>query len=373
MKRVTAALAMALLGLGCGASDEADTEVLGEVQLALSNTSWVDSGPLPQPSFFLNPAVASKRLNQFNFNVWTIALDGNTSTLKWSPFVSTVGNLSWGNVTGATNVSHHAATSWMGCGGVDANRNIGIGWIDFSGNAKVQVSNSSSADGNFLATPVDLGSGNLSFPPAIAYANGKLIMVTTKTAAAPNTSKRAYRFKWTTAACSGALGSWSSWINLPEGWFSGGPGAAASSSNGISVVGLGSDSCTGGPNAGQCTAWLGRISVPTMGSPSFTAGWTEIPFSTASFSPFTTIGMVNQNENGTSSARMVAPGVGSVNVWTATTSGTTSSAWSPLGNTNCPNLLVNATVALEKNGSPTFRVVSLCNPGTKMRFTSLTP
>jgi hypothetical protein len=83
--------------------------------------------------------------------------------------------------------------------------------------------------------------------------------------------------------------------------------------------------------------------------------------------------MVNQNENSTSSARMVAPGVGFFNVFTATTSGTTSSSWLALGNSNCPNQLSNATVALEKNGSPTFRVAVGCNPGEKLRFSSLTP
>jgi hypothetical protein len=381
MNRVTAALVVTLFGMGCGAVDDGGTEDLGEVQFALSNTSWADIGPSPQPSFYLNPVVASKRLASANFNTWTIAMDGNTSTLKWSAFVSQGStNSAWSTVTGGTSVSAHAATSWMGCGGVDTNRNIAIGWIDFSGTARVQVSNSSSAGANFLATPNNLGSGNLTnFPPAMAYANGKLIMVTTKPAASPNTSKRAFRFKWTTAACDGALGTWSSWVNLPEGWFSGGPGAAASSSNAISVVGVGSDSCTGGTDSGQCTAWLGVISVPTPTvfnpnpPPTFTAGWSQIPMSTAYFNPFTTIGMVNQNENSTSSARMVAPGFGFFNVFTATTSGTTSSSWLGLGNSNCPNQLSNATVALEKNGSPTFRVAVGCNPGEKLRFSTLTP
>jgi hypothetical protein len=379
MNRVTAAVVMTLFGLGCGAADGAGSENLGEVQEALSNTAWADTGPSPQPFFYLNPVVASKRLDSVNFSTWTIAMDGNTSSLKWSAFVSqTSTNTGWGDVTGATSISAHAATSWMGCSGVNGNRNIAIGWIDFSGTARVQVSNSSSAGANFLATPNNLGSGNVTnFPPALAFVNGKLIMVTVKPGSVAN--RRAFRFKWATANCNGTLSGWSaSWINLPETFFSGGPGAAASSGNTISVAGVGS-TCTGGIDSGQCPGFLGLISVPTPTAlnpnpvPVFSGSWNQIPNATAAFSPFTTIGMVTQTENSNGIARMVAAGVGNLNVWTATTGGTTSSAWQALSNTDCPNIISNATVALEKNVGSTYRVAAKCNPASKLRFSTLTP
>jgi hypothetical protein len=383
MNRVTAAFVMAFLGAGCGASDDMDAEEnIGEVQAALSNTSWALSGPIgvppapPQPPGLMSPVAASKRVAGSNFNIWTIARDGNTNVLKFSAFVSQgSSNLTWMNVDGATSVSAHGATSWMGCGGADSNRNVAIGWIDFSGNAKVQISSSTNASGNFLSTPMNLGSGNSTgYIPALAQVNNKLFMVTTIPVAAPNADKRRYRYKYISTDCDSTVGSWSSWINLPEGWFGGGPAAAATSSNGLTVAGVGSDTCTGGPNSGFCSAWLAKISVPTDPNtpPSLTIGWTQIPLSTAQFTPFTTLGMVSSSDTNTGGARLVASG--GTNVWTATTtSATSTSSWSALGNSGCTSVLSNPMLAMEKNVNTTFRVVSGCNPGESVRFTTLTP
>jgi hypothetical protein len=358
-------LALAIGTFGC--SDDPDLfENIGTIEFALTNTNWANVGG---PIIGLNPATASKRLDPSNTDWWAIARDGtNGNVLNWNARVGGAFT-GWVSVPEATNVIAHGATSWPGSTSI-SNRNVAIGWVDTNGTARVKVSKFDSA--NTFVPAVSLGGGNNTAGnpiPALAFANGKLLMFTVKSGAPPNQSKRAVRFKWADAPSTGVLGSWSGWTNLPETIFigSGGVAAAATSTSAISVVAV--EGC----GSTYCKAWMQRINVPASGAPTVSGTWVAIPSGTMTFNNYATPYMVSLGQGtGTNGARLATTRDGSP--YTAPTlTPTSTGTWSffPNSSPDCFSLTVDPALAVENNNG-TLIAAATCSTD-QPEFTTLTP
>lgn len=370
MNKIIGALAFMLLGAGCSGGD---VETVGQIEFALSNTSWADTGPLPQAFSLSNAVGATKKALLNGYITWTFASD-NLTNIRYSIYDKAANtNSAWTILPGTSVLGNSPpnAASWGSCNGIGTNRNIAVAWIDPNGNAKVSFSKSSDAT-NISATPVDLGGGNALYRPGIVWSLGKLLVITTS--AATNN----YRFKWAQHDCAGnAISPWSSWINFPAKAFGGGAAAATVNhtppTSQVGVVGVGSSGCANG----LCPAWMTRIDIPQgqFTSPTFfNSVWAQVP---SSFATGSSLGIVQRDESLANGAYLVAQGATdtSMRVALTTSASTITGAWTNIGNTNCSPVLGSPTISLQEfTFQPIFRRYRLnagCNPGSKVRFSTL--
>ncbi len=377
MKNVIGALALVLFGAGCSGSDgfEGDAEDVGKVEFALSNTSWADTGPLPQDFTLSNPVSATKKSTAGAYINWTFAQD-NLTNIRYSIFDKAANtNTAWTILPGTAVMGNSApeATSWNGCNGAP-NRNIAVAWIDPSGNAKVSFSKPTNAT-NISATPVDLGGGNAAQRPALVYSIGKLLLITM------NAANNNYRFKWAQISCAGdVFQPWSGWINFPAKAFSGGAGAATVTNTPptaqVGVVGVGSTGCVNN----LCPAFMTRINIPQAqaAAPTFFNNvWAQVP---STFPSGSTMSLVQKEGFAATGAYVVARNTTDTNVRVALTTNASNitGAWTNMGSVNCSPVFGSPTLSLQEftfnPGAPAvlkFRLNVACNPSAKVRFSLL--